>query len=61
MVSSHNLKDEDWEDASGETTEPIDDIPGFEGTMDALDDITIRPTNEPDPRIRYGHHIRQNK
>tara|TARA_R110002050_G_scaffold13596_1_gene43450 strand:- start:602 stop:1975 length:1374 start_codon:yes stop_codon:yes gene_type:complete len=40
------LKDEDWEDASGETqSEP--DIPGFEGTTDALDDITIRPTNEP--------------
>ena len=40
------LKDEDWEDASGETkSEP--DIPGFEGTKDALDDITIRPTNEP--------------
>ena len=41
------LKDEDWEDASGETTSTVDDIPGFEGTMDALDDITIRPTNEP--------------
>jgi hypothetical protein len=40
------LKDEDWEDASGETkAEP--DIPGFEGTMDALDDITIRPKDEP--------------
>ena len=41
------LKDEDWEDASGETTSTIDDIPGFEGTMDALDDITIKPTDEP--------------
>ena len=43
----NQLKDEDWEDASGETNSPIDDIPGFEGTMDALDDITIKPTNEP--------------
>ena len=41
------LKDEDWEDASGETTSTVDDIPGFEGTMDALDDITIKPTDEP--------------
>jgi len=41
------LKDEDWEDVSGETkSEP--DIPGFEGTMDALDDITIRPTQDLD-------------
>jgi hypothetical protein len=27
--------------------EPMRDIPGFEGTMDALDDITIRPKSEP--------------
>ena len=40
------LKDEDYEDASGET-KSVPDIPGFEGTMDSLDDITIRPTNKP--------------
>ena len=40
------LKDEDWEDASGETS--TYDIPGFEGTMDALDDaLDIRPKEEP--------------
>ena len=43
----NQLKDEDWEDVSGETKSTVDDIPGFEGTMDALDDITIKPTNEP--------------
>ena len=38
------LKDEDWEDASGETP----DIPGFEGTMDKLDDaLNIRPKDGP--------------
>tara|TARA_R110000823_G_scaffold94972_1_gene207476 strand:- start:8261 stop:9625 length:1365 start_codon:yes stop_codon:yes gene_type:complete len=41
------LKDEDYEDATGEVIEPQIDIPGFEGTMDALDDITIRPTDKP--------------
>ena len=41
------LKDEDWEDASGET-KSSPDIPGFEGTTDSLDDITIRPTQELD-------------
>ena len=41
------LKDEDWEDASGET-QPTPDIPGFEGTMNALDDITIRPSQDLD-------------
>ena len=41
------LKDEDWEDASGET-KSAPDIPGFEGTMDALDDITIRQPEELD-------------
>ena len=41
------LKDEDYEDASGEVSTPTD-IPGFEGTMDALDDITIRPTQDLD-------------
>ena len=40
------LKGEDYEDASGET-KSVPDIPGFEGTMDSLDDITIRPTNKP--------------
>jgi hypothetical protein len=30
-----------------EDEEPTRDIPGFEGTMDALDDITIRPKSEP--------------
>lgn len=39
------LKDEDWEDASGEV---VPEIPGFEGTMDALDDaLNIRPKEEP--------------
>ena len=41
------LKDEDYQDASGEVSKTTD-IPGFEGTMDALDDITIRPTQELD-------------
>ena len=41
------LKDEDYEDASGEVSTP-QDIPGFEGTMDALNDITIRPTQDLD-------------
>ena len=41
------LKDEDYEDASGEVPTTTD-IPGFEGTMDALDDITIRPTQDLD-------------
>jgi len=41
------LKDEDWEDASGET-QSVPDIPGFEGTMDALDDaLDIRPKDVP--------------
>ena len=46
------LKDEDWEDASGET-QSAPDIPGFEGTMDTLDDAlnirpkAVEPTNEP--------------
>ena len=40
------LKDEDYEDASGET-KSVPDIPGFEGTMDTLDDaLNIRPTNK---------------
>ena len=26
-----------------------DDVPGFEGTMDTLDDITIQPKDEPEP------------
>ena len=39
------LKDEDWEDASGES---VPDIPGFEGTMDDLDDaLDIRPKEGP--------------
>jgi|TARA_R110000824_G_scaffold3467_1_gene16418 hypothetical protein len=41
------LKDEDWEDASGET-QSTPDIPGFEGTIDALDDaLNIRPKDGP--------------
>ena len=41
------LKDEDWEDASGET-QSVPDIPGFEGTMDTLDDaLNIRPKDGP--------------
>ena len=41
------LKDEDWEDASGET-KSVPDIPGFEGTLDMLDDaLDIRPKDEP--------------
>ena len=42
----NQLKDEDWEDASGET-KSAPDIPGFEGTMDTLDDITIFPKDKP--------------
>jgi len=41
------LKDEDYQDATGEVP-TTSDIPGFEGTMDALDGITIRPTQELD-------------
>ena len=52
------LKEEDYEEAVGIDTndddsstmlaaEPTMDIPGFEGTMDALDNLTIR-SNEPE-------------
>lgn len=30
----------DWADAKEETDKMYNDIPGFEGTMDALDDLT---------------------
>ena len=30
----------DWADAREETDKMYNDIPGFEGTMDALDDLT---------------------
>tara|TARA_R110000822_G_scaffold13252_1_gene47166 strand:- start:279 stop:1685 length:1407 start_codon:yes stop_codon:yes gene_type:complete len=44
----NQLKDEDWEDVSGETKSTVDDIPGFEGTMDVLDDaLNIRPKDGP--------------
>ena len=47
---ANKVKDEiqkdEYEDATGEYEEnddgPIEDIPGFEGTMEALDDINIR-------------------
>tara|TARA_R110000851_G_scaffold3798_2_gene15608 strand:+ start:27 stop:1421 length:1395 start_codon:yes stop_codon:yes gene_type:complete len=44
------LKDEDYEDVSGETQSdtPQYEIPGFEGTMDMLDDaLNIRPKDVP--------------
>ena len=31
---------EDWADAREETDRMYNDIPGFEGTLDALDDLT---------------------
>ena len=31
---------EDWADAREETNRMYNDIPGFEGTLDALDDLT---------------------
>ena len=30
----------DWADAKEETDKMYNDIPGFEGTLDALDDLT---------------------
>ena len=44
------LKDEDYEDVSGETQSdtPNYEMPGFEGTLDALDDaLDIRPKETP--------------
>jgi hypothetical protein len=44
------LKDEDYEDVSGEikSDTPEYEIPGFEGTLDVLDDaLDIRPKDEP--------------
>ena len=41
-----DIQKDEYEDATGEYEEnddgPIEDIPGFEGTMEALDDISIR-------------------
>jgi len=41
-----DIQKDEYEDATGEYEEnddgPIEDIPGFEGTMEALDDINIR-------------------
>ena len=39
------IQQDEYEEATGEyeeNDEPVADIPGFEGTMEALDDISIR-------------------
>ena len=42
----NDIQKDEYEDATGEYEEedngPVADIPGFEGTMEALDDINIR-------------------
>ena len=59
-----DIQKDEYEDATGEYEEnddgPIEDIPGFEGTMEALDDINIRdlyPQGSSGPEDSYEMDI----
>ena len=46
MKQSMGLPNDKEKEGEEETEEPMDDMPGFEGTMDALNKLSIRETGD---------------